>query len=163
MPMNKHAESEQKLERVLGQALHGLPLRRAPRSLESRVIDALQRRAARPWWQASFSSWPMAARVVFVLTCAALIAATILGGISAFLGDRSLNEAAAALLSWLNPLLTILSSAGGLVALLIRVIPPLWLYGTLGLGAFLYVTLFGLGAAAYRTLYLQPSLAGDDL
>jgi hypothetical protein len=163
MPMKKHTESEQKLERVLGQALHDLPLRRAPRSLESRVIDALQRRAARPWWQASFSNWPVAARVVFVLTCAALIAATILGGVSAYLGDRSLNEAAAALLSWLNPFLTILSSAGGLVALLVRVIPPLWLYGSLGLGIFLYVTLFGLGAAAYRTLYLQPSLAGDDL
>jgi len=162
MPMNKHTESEQKLERVLGQALHGLPLRRAPASLESRVIGELERRAAQPWWQASFASWPVAARVVFVLTCAALIAATILGGV-AYLGDRSLNEAAAALLSWVNPLLTVLSSAGGLVALLIRVIPPIWLYGSLGLGVFLYVTLFGLGAAAYRTLYLQPSLAGDDL
>jgi hypothetical protein len=28
-------------------------------------------------------------------------------------------------------------------------------------GAFLYVTLFGLGAAAYRTLYLAPSSSGD--
>ena len=163
MAMNKHTESEQKLEQVMSQALHGLPLRRAPGSLESRVLGELQRRAARPWWQASFTNWPVAARVVFVLTCAALIAATILGGVSAYLGDRSLNEAAAALLAWLNPFLTILSSAGGLVALLIRVIPPIWLYGSLGLGVFLYVTLFGLGAAAYRTLYLQPSLAGDDL
>lgn len=163
MPMNEHTESEQKLERVLGQALQGLPLRRAPSSLESRVIGELQRRAAQPWWRASFTNWPVAARVAFVLTCAALIAATILGGVSAYLGDQSLNEAAAALLGWLNPLLTVLSSAGGLVALLIRVIPPIWLYGSLGLGVFLYVTLFGLGAAAYRTLYLQPSLAGDDL
>jgi hypothetical protein len=30
-------------------------------------------------------------------------------------------------------------------------------------GIFLYVTLFGLGAAVYRTLYLQPTSAGDDL
>jgi hypothetical protein len=36
------------------------------------------------------------------------------------------------------------------------------LYGILGVGTFLYVTLFGLGAAAYRTLYLSPS-TGDDL
>ena len=103
MPMNKHTESEQKLERVLGQALHGLPLRRAPGSLAPRVIGELERRAARPWWQASFTNWPVAARVVFVLTCAALIAATILGGVSAYLGDRSLNEAAAALLANVKP------------------------------------------------------------
>jgi hypothetical protein len=50
-----------------------------------------------------------------------------------------------------------------LVAVLFRVIPPLWLYGSLAIGIFLYVTLFGLGAAAYRTLYLQPSMAGNDL
>jgi hypothetical protein len=35
------------------------------------------------------------------------------------------------------------------------------LYGTLGAATFLYVTLFGLGAAAYRTLYLRPSSAGN--
>lgn len=161
--MNKNTESEQKLEQVLGQALRGLPLRQAPLSLESRVINELQRRAALPWWRASFTNWPVAARVGFVLISAALVAVTILGGGSAYLGDRSLNEGVAVLLAWVHPFLTVISSAGGLVALLIHVIPPLWLYGTLGLGVFLYVTLFGLGAAAYRTLYLQPSLAGDDL
>jgi hypothetical protein len=50
-----------------------------------------------------------------------------------------------------------------LVALLLHVIPPLWMYGILIVGTFLYVTLFGLGAAAYRTLYLRPTSAGDDL
>jgi hypothetical protein len=163
MPMNKDADSEQKLEQLLNQALHALPVRRAPLSLESRVIRELERRAVQPWWQASFTSWPVAARVGFVLICAALIAATILGGVSAYVGDRSVSEASATLLAWIHPVLTVMSSAGGLVALLFHVIPPLWLYGCLGLGIFLYVTLFGLGAAAYRTLYLQPSLAGDDL
>src|SRR6202020_3070908 len=89
-----------------------------------------------------------------------LAAVTILGGVSAYLGDRSFEEVSALVLSWAHPLLTVLSSAGGLVALLMHVIPPLWLYGILGVGIFLYVTLFGLGAAAYRTLYL-PSSAGN--
>ena len=156
-------ESEQKLEQVLSQGLRGLPLRRAPSSLEGRVINELARRAALPWWRASFGTWPVAARVGFVLTCAALIAAAILGGVSAYLGDRPLGEASAAVLAWVSPLLAIVSSAGGLAAVLFRVIPPLWLYGALGAGVFLYVMLFGLGAAAYRTLYLQPPLAGNDL
>jgi hypothetical protein len=163
MPKPSPTESEQKLEQVLNQALHGLPLRRAPASLESRVINELERRARAPWWRASFTNWPVAARVVFVLTCAGLSAATILGGVSAYLGNRSVNQASAAVLSWVDPFLTLLSSVGGLASVLFRVIPPLWLYGTLGLGVFLYVTLFGLGAAAYRTLYLQPPLAGNDL
>lgn len=161
--MNKRIESTLKLERVLHQTLSGLPPRRAPGTLETRVADELARRASLPWWRASFASWPAAARVMFVLVCAALVAVTILGGLSAYLGDRSFDEASAVLLSWAHPFLTVISSAGGLVALLVHVIPPVWLYGTLGVGAFLYVTLFGLGAAAYRTLYLRPTSAGDDL
>jgi len=161
--MNKRTEATLKLERVIHQTLSGLPPRRAPSTLESRVAHELARRALLPWWRASFANWPVAARVMFVLVCAVLVAATILGGLSAYLGDRSFEEASAVLLSWAHPFLTVLSSAGGLAALLARVIPPLWLYGALGLGAFLYVTLFGLGAAAYRTLYLRPTAAGDDL
>jgi hypothetical protein len=158
--MNKH-NAEQKLEQVLHQALSGLPPRRAPGTLESRVANELARRALLPWWRASFASWPVSARVMFFLVCAVLAAVTILGGVSAYLGDRSFAEVSAVVLSWAHPLLTVLSSADGLVALLVHVIPPLWLYGILGVGAFLYVTLFGLGAAAYRTLYLRPSSAGD--
>ena len=158
-----NTESEQKLEQVLHQALKGLPPRRAPSTLESRVVNELTRRALLPWWRVSFANWPVGARVAFVLICAALVAATILGGVSAYLGDRSLNEAAALVLGWVHPLLAVMSSAGGLVSLLVRVIPPVWLYGALGLGILLYVTLFGLGAAAYRTLYLQSSSAGDGL
>ena len=161
--MNKRTDSEQKLEQVLHQALSGLPPRRAPSTLESRVANELAHRAQLPWWRASFATWPVAARVMFILVCAVLGAATILGGVSAYLGNRSFDEAMALLLSWAHPFLTVVSSAGGLLSLLTRVIPPTWLYAILGVGAFLYVTLFGLGAAAYRTLYLRPSSAGDDL
>jgi hypothetical protein len=157
-----HTNSERELERVLSEALKGLPLRRAPGTLESRVLGELQRRAALPWWRVSFAHWPAAPRVAFVVVCFALVAATILSGISALVGVRSLSEVAAAVLAWLHPLLSVISSAGGVAALLERVIPPLWLYGGMALGIVLYVALFGLGAAAYRTLYLQPSLVGDE-
>ena len=161
--MSKHIDSEQKLERALTQALEGLPLRRAPSTLELRVVDELERRAALPWWRVSFTHWPAAPRVAFVAVCIALVAATILGGVFAFAGDRSFDQAAALVLSWVQPFLAVMSSAGGVATLLVRVIPPLWLYGGLALGIVLYVALFGLGAAAYRTLYLRPSSAGDEL
>jgi hypothetical protein len=161
--MSKHIDSEQKLERALTQALQGLPLRRAPSTLELRVVDELERRAALPWWRVSFTHWPAAPRVAFVAVCIALVAATILGGVFAFAGDRSFDQAAALVLSWVQPFLAVMSSAGGVATLLVRVIPPLWLYGGLALGIVLYVALFGLGAAAYRTLYLRPSSVGDHL
>jgi hypothetical protein len=161
--MSKHIDSEQKLERALTQAIEGLPLRRAPSTLELRVVDELERRAALPWWRVSFTHWPAAPRVAFVAVCIALVAATILGGVFAFAGDRSFDQAAALVLSWVQPFLAVMSSAGGVATLLVRVIPPLWLYGGLALGIVLYVALFGLGAAAYRTLYLRPSSLGDHL
>jgi hypothetical protein len=160
--MSKHIDSEQKLERLLTEALKGLPLRRAPSTLEARVVDELERRAALPWWRVSFTHWPVAPRVAFVIVCIALVAATFLGGVFAFVGDRSFNEAAALVLSWVQPFLAVMSSAGGVATLLVRVIPPLWLYGGMALGIMLYLALFGLGAAAYR-LYLRPSSVGYDL
>ena len=161
--MSKHPDSEQRLERALNQALKGLPLRRAPSTLEARVVGELERRAALPWWRVGFAHWPVGPRIAFVLVCVSLVAATILGGLSAFVGVRSMNEVAALVLHWVQPFLVVVSSVGGLAALLVRVIPPLWLYGGLSLGILLYVALFGLGAAAYRTLYLRSSSVGDDL
>jgi hypothetical protein len=159
--MSKH--TEQQLERALNEAFSGLGWRQAPGTLEARVFQELERRAALPWWRVSFGHWPVVPRVAFVVVCVALVAATILGGVFAFLGDRSLNEVAGLVLSWVNPFLAVMSSAGGIAALLVRIIPPLWLYGGLAFGIMLYVALFGLGAAAYRTLYLRPSSVGDDL
>jgi hypothetical protein len=161
--MNKHTDSATKLERLLTEAMGELPLRRAPSTLESRVIGELNRRAALPWWRVSFAHWPVTPRVVFVLVCVALIGSTFFGGVSAFVGIGSLNGIGGLLLLWAKPLLVVMSSAGGLAALLVRVIPPLWLYGGMAVGAMLYVILFGLGAAAYRTLYLRPFGAGDGL
>jgi hypothetical protein len=157
----QHTEPEKKLEQWAAGTLGGLPPRRAPATLESRVLNELQRRAALPWWRVSFAHWPAAPRVAFVLVCSVLVGGTILGGVSAFVGTGAFNEIARIAFSWAQPLLAVIASAGGLAALLIRVVPPAWLYGAITFGTLLYVALFGLGAAAYRTLYLRPSMAGD--
>lgn len=160
--MSNHTEPEDKAERLLSEGLRGLPLRRAPSTLEARVFGELARRGALPWWQRSFASWPLAARAVFVSVCVALVVFSLLGGLAA-LGDHSLNEFGARLLALIHPALVVAASAGGLAALLIRVIPPLWLYGGMAVAAMLYVILFGLGATAYRALYLRAPMAGDNL
>jgi hypothetical protein len=141
-------ESPAALERVLDRTLHGLPLRRAPVTLESRVFGELERRAALPWWRRSFVHWPPLARAVFLVICGALIKLAFLGGTTAVAGVRSL--------SWTQEAGVLVASAGNLAALLAHTPPPLWAYEAIAVCAVLYAVLFGLGAVVYRALYLQP-------
>jgi len=147
-------ESHEALERLLDRSLHELPLRRAPPTLESRVIRELERRAALPWWRRSFAHWPLLARAGFLVICAALIRVAFLGGATAVTGARSLT--------WVRELGGLTASAANLVAVLARIQPPTWVYAGVALCAVLYAVLFGLGAAVYRALYLQP-LNGSEL
>jgi hypothetical protein len=140
------------LERLFDRTLHGLPLRRAPLTLESRVIRELERRAALPWWRRSFAHWPLLARAGFLVICAALIRLAFLGGATAVSGVRSL--------SWVREVGGLTASAANLLAVLARIQPPTWAYAGMAVCAVLYAVLFGLGAAVYRTLYLQPQNGG---
>jgi hypothetical protein len=149
-----------KAERILNELTRGLPLRRAPAALELRVCRELERRAARPWWFRGFSQWPAGARASFVAICSAIIGLSIGDGAWTMLA-RTLSNVASAPLSWTHGTVAVLRSVYEVAALLMRVIPVTWIYGGLTAGVALYMALFGLSAAAYRALYLQPSLAGD--
>jgi hypothetical protein len=141
-------EPNDSLQGLLERTLHELPLRRAPPTLESRVLCELQRRAALPWWRRSFAHWPLPARAVFVVICGALIRLAFLGGAAAVAGALSL--------SWAREIGVLMASGGNLATLLARTLPVTWLYDGIAACAVLYAVLFGLGAAVYRTLYLQP-------
>src|ERR1700722_3819384 len=149
--MNDRDEADLRLERLVDSALRELPLRRAPLNLESRVFEELARRAAIPWWQRSFLQWPRAARVLLLGVCSVLGALTIVGGarIVVNLGP-ALRPAPE-----LDRALALLSASKNLIATLVGTIPPMWIYEGLALAAILYAALFALGAAAYRTLYLE--------
>jgi len=121
-------EPHEALKRLLDHTLHELPLRRAPVTLESRVFGELDRRAALPWWRRSFAHWPLPARGAFLMICTALIGIALLSGSRMVAAVRSLVDA----------------------------IPATWLYLGLTAAALLYASLFGLGTAAYRVLYLRP-------
>ena len=154
--MNRRPEVEDATEALLNRTLRDLPPRPAPPTLESRVLHELERRAALPWWRHGFARWPVAARAAFVLICAALIGATVAAGAWVASGVRLLDEFGAASLSGARQTMAVAASAGQLAALLARSVPLTWLYEAAAVGAVLYVILFGLGAAAYRALYLQP-------
>ena len=140
--------SHDDLERLARRALEGLPPLKAPAALESRVLAAIAARAALPWWRLSFREWPSPARLGFVLVSLVLV------GLTVQLGTGARFSAAPA--EWLERGETIVAGFGGLFALLGRLLPAGWWTAVLGVGAVLYASLFGLGAALYRLFYLRP-------
>jgi hypothetical protein len=69
---------------------------------------------------------------------------------------RSLHESGALSIASVRDGMAIMSAAGELKTAFAHAIPSTWLYAGLTAGALLYAFLFGLGSAAYRTLYLKP-------
>jgi hypothetical protein len=150
---------EAELEAAIDAALRELPLRSAPPSLELNVLGEISRRAALPWWRCSFARWPAFARIGFVLMCIVLASLALLGGVWAMhnLSSPALGALAA---PWARNLTALVGVAGELAAL-VRIVPPNWVYEGLAASVALYAALFGLGIAAYRTLYLDPNSASE--
>jgi len=154
--MNELPDKEHRLEQLLERSLRALPARRAPMGLESRVLRELERRAARPWWHRSYGYWPSGARTAFVFVCAALAVLVLAGGNWTFDAIRSLHDSGALSMTSAHRISASLTAARDLWSLLMNAVPSEWLRVGLATGTVLYAVLFGLGAAAYRTLYLAP-------
>ena len=141
----------QKLERFMHRTLRDLPPRRAPHALSARVLDAIQQRAARPWWRKSFAHWPLPARGGFVVASLALM----LGILGLLSGVDAARLAGGALpqWEWFGAVAAVVSAFTAFFSIVFRTIQPPWLYGGLVFFATVYAVLFGLGATAYRTLH----------
>ncbi len=148
---------EEKLERIIHRTLRELPPRRAPRSLEDRVFAEIARRAALPWWHKSFIHWPLPARAALLVLLIGVVKLVLMGGVwmAAGFDTAQFRDAFAQPFAWMESGLAVVHAISGFFDIMLRNIPPLWLYGGLACLASLYVALFGLGAAAYKTLTLQ--------
>ena len=147
--------SPDNLEKLIHETLRSLPDRRAPRSLESRVLVAIEARASLPWWRQSFARWPVAARCAFVLLSAGLVKVTLMVSMWA-LGGFQASEFASTFVThfaWVDAVRGGIRGIGESFAIIIRSIPPVWLYGALGCIAAFYAMLFSLGATAYRAIF----------
>jgi hypothetical protein len=151
---------DEMLETLVQRAVEDLPTRRAPAALELRVNREIRRRGELPWWRRSFAHWSLPARAAFIATCVGMMTLTVSGTV----GSGELPYArilAAWALDRTQAAASVLASTDAAAALFVRLVPGEWLRVGLGLGACLYGVLFGLGAAAYRTLYLEPHNAGE--
>jgi hypothetical protein len=147
MSVKNRDDADLELERLVARSLRELQVRRAPLDLESRVFAELARRAALPWWRRSFVQWPRTVRAAFLAVCTSLSALTIVCGARigvSLVPSRGMDLA-----------ISLASAAGDAVATIAHAIPLVWIYEGLAVAAALYAVLFALGAAAYRTLYLE--------
>ena len=155
--MNKPSSDQHDLERFIGTVLRRQPLRRAPASLEARVVQRLALQAARPWWLQGFSRWPWSARVLFLPLGIGFVQLSVLATARLVSFWQTMQQTAPAStarsgLELIANLGQALQTLGNMVA---RDIPAVWIYGGAGLGLFLYAALFGLGAAMFRTLIVD--------
>lgn len=143
------------LEALVARTLRDQPALQAPATLEARVAEAIARRAAQPWWQRGFPRWPLAARAAFVLVSLAAVARTVAATawLLAGLRSASVDVAAAERASQLAAAGRAVASMTAAAAYIFDSIPTFWLYSGAVAGVALYAMFFGLGAAAYRTLY----------
>ena len=152
--MNPAPPDPDPLEPLIHRTLRALPDRPAPRSLESRVLAEIARRAALPWWRKSFAHWPLGARAVFLVALAGVVKLVLLGAVWAMAGFdvAQFREAFATQFTWMEAGLTVMRAIADSCEIIGRSIPPLWLYGAVAVVAGTYAALFGLGAAAYKAL-----------
>lgn len=157
--MSSRDPSDEKLERLVGQVLRDQPLRRAPASLEARVLGELAARARLPWWRRGFASWPAAVRVPVIAGCAVCV--PLVWILSLWLASRVVSVTTHPRLA--GPLASLLdtghaaASFGATIAHVFQSIPREWLVGGMIATAAVYAILFALVAVGYSLLYPDPN------
>ena len=141
----------EKLERLIDRNLRALPDREAPAALEERVLLALGRRAALPWWRRAYPQWPAVLRYAFNALLAAAVGG-VLGLVRSQIPARALSDLALHF-PWIAFLQSIGASLVETARAVFDSIPTAWLYGLGAVAAVSYGVLFGLGAACYRAFY----------
>jgi hypothetical protein len=146
-------DNPEKLEQLIDGLARSQPPRRAPGSLQARVLAQIEAQNVQlPWWRQGFAHWPQLARVLFLVASFGFIKLALAGVMAACDLVRTSDVAGVEALHRTGDAV---SATVSLASLVLHAIPPVWLYSGAALGFALYVVLFGLGTFAYRTLYIQ--------
>lgn len=143
------------LERLVGNVLRDQPLRRAPASLEARVLARIQLLESGAWHTAGFLRWPIAARFALLVALLAIAKLTLDVVVWLFSSDTPVTQTVENSVVWAKSTASVFSTMVSFGRALLDVIPSYWITLALVFSAGTYITLFVLGATAYRTLYLN--------
>lgn len=141
-------------EPFVTRVLRDQPPRRAPATLETRVLAQLERRATLPWWQQSYAFWPAPIRGAFLLAATLSAVALVVGGTAIFQGPlQKFIIGLAGKFPWLTHSAESAENIFRLFSPVWHALSPLWFYvGAAFIGG-AYAMLIGVSAAAYRTLH----------
>ena len=148
-------DEHDKLERLVDSLVRVQPPRRAPASLEARVLARLaEHQAPMSWWRRGFTSWPLAARGAFLIASYGFVRLALagFGSVSEFVGSGGSG--------WNREVLGAIGSRSRVRHRFHRLLRiaghsanvAVWRGGV---RVWLYALLFGLGTLAYRTLYVE--------
>lgn len=142
------------LERLIGRVLREQPLQRAPRALEARVLSRIALRASLQRPGSRLRTWRLAGRIGFVVSAclSSMLGLLAWGWLAAHLSSLRGSPFVAAPTAELRSVLGAGWTVAELIMQVYAALPREWLYGGLLLTSILYAALFGLTAAAYRTL-----------
>lgn len=163
--MTSRDQTDEKLERLVSHVLRDQPLRRAPASLEARVLGELAARARLPWWRRGIAFWPAAVRIPVVIGCAVCV--PVVWVLSLWLAGRLVSVATHPGVA--RPIASLLdigrtaASLGTIAAHMIQSIPREWLVGGIIATATVYAVLFALVAAGYSLLCPRPGYSKAHL
>jgi hypothetical protein len=143
------------LERLVDDVLRKQPLRRAPASLEARVLARIGEHEALPWWREGFAHWPAAARLAALIALIVIAKLTLDAVVWMFSAPTPVNHAVASSEHWARSTASTAETMLGLCRSFFELIPSHWITVALAFAAGMYIMLFALGATAYRTLYLN--------
>jgi hypothetical protein len=163
--MSSRDQTDEKLERLVGQVLRDQPLRRAPASLEARVLGELAARARLPWWRRGIAAWPAAVRIPVVIGCAVCV--PLVWVLSLWLAGHlvavATHPGVAGPISNLLDAGHAIASLGAITAHIIQSIPREWLLGGILATGILYAALFALLAVGYSLLWPRPEYSKAQL
>jgi len=151
---DREPQDGESLEKFVDHLCKEQPLRKAPSDLYQRVMREVQLRKALPWWRKSFLHWPLLMQVVFVL--AALVTAKLALVCTDWISENwfassTVVKESSSLLQGADAVVTV---SNNISSHLTHFIPTPWLYGAVAIVAVLYLVLFGVGVATYKTLYV---------
>jgi hypothetical protein len=146
---------EAQLERLIGDVLRHQPMRRAPVSLEARVLASIAETEDAPWWRTGFSNWPMAARLAFLVVLLGVAKLTLDLAVWLFSGPTPVTHTVESSVTWARSTANLFSTLISIGHALLSTIPSHWITLALVFAAGMYFMLFALGATAYRTLYMN--------
>ena len=143
--MSADRNRQDELERQVTRALQDQPLRRAPSTLERRVLVQIQSGAAAMSWRRGFAHWPLAARIGFLAASVGVVKVALLLSmwLATPLDSPAVSVQLPSQIAWLQTMFVAIGSVAPTV-------PSVWVHAGIAFLAIMYVALFGIGASAYR-------------